>query len=339
MRTTRPSLPIETTILRALLESEGGFVSGAALARQLNLSRVAVWQHMEKMRQQGFAFEAVRARGYRLAQRPTGLHPDLIRAFLAPRRLRFDWVWLESVDSTNDEVTRRLADGALAPLVVVAKEQTRGRGRFGRKWHSEANGNLYISFGFRPELDHARMQTFTLWMGACICDLIATFARTTPSLKWPNDILFDGRKAGGILTEARIDADQIRELVFGLGLNLDSASGAWPEDLARRAISLREHLQADLDVNKFTAALIGRVLDSYDLYLQGKHTPLLAERWQRYDALRHKTVTLLQGPHRITGTALGIDDEGSLLLRNAQGRTERFRAGEVTLEKPLTQAP
>jgi BirA family transcriptional regulator, biotin operon repressor / biotin---[acetyl-CoA-carboxylase] ligase len=323
----------ETVILRALIENENGFVSGTDLARQLDMSRVAVWQHMEKMRRLGFEFEAVRARGYRLAKRPGVLYRDLIDAYLASRQLAFDIECLGEVDSTNDEAARQLAAGRETPFAVVASKQTKGRGRFGRVWHSEANGNLYASFAFRPKLEPARMQTFTLWMGVNICELIANFTRTAPGLKWPNDILFDGRKAGGILTEARMDADQIRDLVFGIGLNINCPTTEWPEDLATRAVSLSEQTQTPLDINKFTAALIGRVLDAYDHFVRGTYTKTFADRWHRYDLLRGKRVTLLQGSQQITGTASGIDDEGSLILRTDLGKMERFRAGEVTIEK------
>jgi BirA family biotin operon repressor/biotin-[acetyl-CoA-carboxylase] ligase len=323
----------ETTILRALIEKENGFVSGSVLARSLGMSRVAVWQHMEKMRSHGFEFEAVRARGYRLIKRPDNVYPDLIHAYLASRKLTFDLIYNEEVDSTNDEAARQLAAGREAPFIVVATRQTKGRGRFGRVWHSEANGNLYISFAFRPKLEPARMQTFTLWMGINLCELIANFTRATPGLKWPNDILFEGRKAGGMLTEARIDADQIRDLVFGLGLNLNSDAESWPATLNRRAISLSEYTQTPLDINKFTAALIGRVLDAYDQFVSGTYLKTFAERWHHFDILRGKPIKLLHGEDSISGTASGIDDEGSLIVKTDKGRTERFRAGEVTIEK------
>lgn len=323
----------ETTILRALIEKENGFVSGSVLARSLGMSRVAVWQHMEKMRSHGFEFEAIRARGYRLTKRPDSIYPDLVRAHLASRKIQFGLDYHESTDSTNDEAARQLAAGREAPFVVVSKKQTRGRGRFGRVWHSEDNGNLYISFAFRPQLEPARMQTFTLWMGVNICELIANFTRTSPRLKWPNDILFDGRKAGGILTEARMDADQIRDLVFGLGINLNSPAHSWPDALQNRATSLSEQTRAPLDINKFTAALIGRVLDAYEQFVSGAYLKNFAERWHPLDVLKGQPIQLQHGQETISGTAAGIDDEGSLIIRTDQGRTERFRAGEVTIAK------
>jgi BirA family biotin operon repressor/biotin-[acetyl-CoA-carboxylase] ligase len=177
------------------------------------------------------------------------------------------------------------------------------------------------------------MQMFTLWMGVNVCEVIANFTRTTPTLKWPNDILFDGRKAGGMLTEARIDSDQIRDLVFGLGLNVNSSTEIFPDGLGLRAISLAEQTNGPVDLNKFTAALIGRVLDAYEQFISGDYKNTFADRWNQYDFLRGKVISLTQGTKQVQGLAMGIDDEGSLLLRQDRGKAERFRAGEVTIDK------
>jgi BirA family biotin operon repressor/biotin-[acetyl-CoA-carboxylase] ligase len=326
------SLP-ETVILRELLDCEPGFVSGTALAKKLGMSRVGIWTHMEKLRAQGFAFKAVRSRGYKLTRSPATLNFALVEAHLRRRARGFGLAFFDEIDSTNNEAERQLAAGRPAPFAVLARRQTHGRGRFGRTWHSEANGNFYVSFAFRPRLEPARMQTFTLWMGVNICELVANFCQLKPGLKWPNDLVFAGRKAGGMLTEARVDADQIRDLVFGLGLNVNAPREAWPRPLAATATSLAEQTGAPLDLNRFAAALIGRVLLAYTGFVEGDHEKTFAQLWARYDVLHGQAVILLQGEKKISGTAAGIDGDGSLLLRTDAGKTLLFRAGEVTLEK------
>jgi len=323
----------EHVILREMLAQESTWVSGTALASKLGISRVAVWQHMEKLRAAGFTFEAQRSRGYRIAARPDTLYAPLIETLLKVRPRSFSLLVLDDVDSTNDEAARQLSAGRPAPFAVLARRQTRGRGRFGRAWHSESRTSLYASFAFRPRVEPERMQTFTLWMGLNVCELLANFAGVTPGIKWPNDILFDGRKAGGMLTEARIDADQIRDLVFGLGLNVNHPDGGWPPDLARHAVALADVTGAPLDLNRLAAALIGRVLLAYQTFVDGEHLRSFADLWHRYDLLRGKPVTLLEGGRRHHGVVSGLDDEGALLLRDPLGKVQRFRAGEVTLEK------
>lgn len=324
---------VEHVILRELLARQPNWVSGSVLALKLGVSRVAVWQHMEKLRAAGFAFEAQRSRGYRIAEWPATIYAPLIETYLKSRPRHFSLLILDQVDSTNDEAARQLAAGRPVPFAVLARRQTRGRGRLGRSWHSESTGNLYASFSFRPRVEPERMQTFTLWMGLNICELLANFAGVAPGIKWPNDILFDGRKAGGMLTEARVDADQIRDLVFGLGLNVNPPRGGWPADLGRRAIALADVTGSNLDLNRLAAALIGRVLLAYQTFAEGEHLKTFADLWHRYDLLRGKQVTLIEGGRRHTGVVNGLDDEGALLLRDGHGKVQRFRAGEVTMEK------
>lgn len=323
----------EHVILRELLVREAKWVSGATLAAKLGMSRVAVWQHMEKLRAAGFVFEAQRSHGYRLVELPKTLHAALIETQLKIRPRGFSLLVLDTVDSTNDEAARQLAAGRPTPFAVLARHQTRGRGRFGRTWHSQSPANIYGSFAFRPRVEPERMQTFTLWMGVNICELLENFAHVVPGIKWPNDILFDGRKAGGMLTEARVDSDQIRDLVFGLGLNVNSPAQNWPDDLSRRAVALSQLTGGELDLNRLAAALVGRVLLAYQTFAEADHLKTFADLWNRYDVLRGNPVTLLEAGRRHTGLASGIDDEGALILRDSKGSMQRFRAGEVTLEK------
>jgi len=256
------------------------------------------------------------------------------RASTAPEIFHHD-----TLDSTNDEAARLLSDPAIAaPLVVIARRQTKGRGRLNRPWHSEPNGNLYISFAFRPRVPPPRLRLLTLWAGVNLCDFLATHARTPvpPAIKWPNDILFGARKAAGLLTEARAAFGNIDTLILGLGLNLAPPAAGWPPELAPTATSLAEQTNAEItDTTTFTAALIARILAAYDQLLTtpAAATATLSALWQKHDHLRGQTITILSGNDRITGIASGIDAEGSLILKLPDTSTQKIRAGEVTIEK------
>jgi BirA family biotin operon repressor/biotin-[acetyl-CoA-carboxylase] ligase len=323
----------EVVIVRELLAAGDGFVSGTRLAQLLDMSRVAVWAHMEKLRLRGFSFEAVRRKGYRLIGRPARLDEIMLRASLHPRNGGLHLAFLTTVDSTNTEAERRLAAGENTPLVVVARAQTSGRGRLGRKWVSEDRGNLYASFAFRPELRPSRMQDFTLWMGVNVCEALANSCRIDVGVKWPNDIFHGGRKLGGMLTEARIDADHTRDVVFGLGLNLNSQRADWPAEIAARATSVVEAVGQPIEVNRVAAAIVARVLKAFDRFVAGEYRNDFARLWERFDVLKGKRIAVLFGQNRVEGVAEGIDATGALKLRDDKGQLHRCHAGDVTIEK------
>lgn len=330
----------EVVIVRELLAAGDGFVSGAALAEMLGMSRVAIWAHMEKLRMLGYQVEAVRRRGYRLTKRPDGLDEMQLRVALAGLARPVVLSFHASVDSTNSEAERQLASGGETPLVVVARQQDRGRGRLGRRWVSGDHGNLYISFAFRPDLRPTRMQDFTLWMGVNVCDALANACRIDVGVKWPNDIYHGGRKLGGMLTEARIDADHTRDVIFGLGLNINSHRQHWPDDIAPRTTSVAEALGQSVDINRVAAAIVTRVLKAFDAFVADEYRDTFNGLWQRLDWLRGRRIAVLFGQERVEGTADGIDSTGALRLRDDAGRLHRCLAGDVTIEKPpLPGAP
>ncbi len=323
----------EVLILRELLDGKDRFVSGNHIAERLGISRVAIWSHMEKLRSQGFDFEAVRSKGYRLTLRPNTLNEALIKALLPRSAKALKIVVCDQIDSTNSEAERLLANGQETPVLVLAREQTDGRGRLGRQWHSPDNGNLYASFAFRPEVSPARLSTFTLWMGVNICECVNAFFRVESNVKWPNDIHINGRKVAGILTEARMDADQTRDVVLGIGLNVNGITDDWPQELKAIATSIRQETGAAQDINRFTAALAGRVMLAYERFVADSHRAQLKEKWNAYDALENREVSLLQGNDKISGIARGIDVHGALILERADGSRILIRAGEVSIEK------
>ena len=326
------TLDNDTLTLKALLEGAPEFVSGNSLAKELGVTRVAVWARMEKMREHGFEIEAIPHRGYRLTTEPMSLHASLIRAYLARLDPSAKILFFPEIDSTNSEAERQLAAGRQTPFVILAAEQKQGRGRMGRRWHSpDEEGNCYMSFIFRPHLSPRRMQAFTLWMGLKTCELLSEFCRTTVKLKWPNDLIVSEKKVGGMLTEARVDADQTRDLVFGLGLNVNGRCKDWPRKLARSATSLSTARGELLPVNELAARVIATGLQaSKRFFAQACEREMLA-LWEHYDCMQGRKVMVKTEYDTVSGKVAGIDKSGSLLLRTGSGKVIALKAGEVTL--------
>lgn len=322
-------------ILKALREAGQAFVSGSRLAEQLGVSRPAVHGKLDKLREEGFEVEAVRNRGYRIVKEPELLHPALLRCALDRLGSRIRLRCFPVVDSTNSEAERRIASGEQSPFAVVSSCQTNGRGRLGRVWHSQSTENLYLSVLFEPNIPPQQLQHFTLWAGICISRQLQCFVREAPlKIKWPNDLHCMGRKFAGMLTEAKLDADSIRSIVFGLGLNINGNPNDFPEDLRPLATSLHAIHGKPLPLNDVAAAVIGAVEEAYAICIQRVDTPQkLTEAWAPLDALAGQQVTAILKGAEITGIADGIDESGALLLQMPDGREEAIRAGDVTLKK------
>jgi BirA family biotin operon repressor/biotin-[acetyl-CoA-carboxylase] ligase len=260
----------DVVILKALLEAGSNFVSGNNLATELGISRVGVWARLENLREDGFIVEAIRHRGYRLTTEPSVLNEPLVRAYLELGGVKVGMIFRTEVDSTNTEAERQLAAGAQTPFAVLARRQTSGRGRLGRNWHSVDEGSLYMSMGFRPQLPPAQMQMITLWMGVQICRYINDRLGLPAQVKWPNDIVSGTHKLCGILAEARVDADHTRDLVFGIGINVNSQCDKWPQETASVATSLALLGGHPLKINLVASEMIEVVSRAYDRYVSAR---------------------------------------------------------------------
>ena len=316
-------------ILRIFLRAGGGYVSGEAVARELGFSRVYVHKLLDNLRKEGFAFHAVRNRGYRLEKEPDSLHPELFNALLAERPLPFfkGIRHLGSTGSTNADAEEELAAGAEAPLLVTATEQTAGRGRRGRRWHSPPDRNLYVSAGIRPALAPSRLQTITLFLGLRLCHFLRDRFALPVLVKWPNDLLVHDRKLAGMLTEARVDAEQTRDLVFGLGLNGNLAADELPGELRPVATSLQEATGRSVSLSRLAHHVGGVIAEAMEDFLADGVGGELVDSWPAVDALRGREVTA--GDQ--TGTVLGISSSGSLRLRRPDGSLALLHSGEVSV--------
>ena len=325
---------LDSSILLAFLEADGEPVSGDRLAKELGVSRVAIWSRLERLRASGYVFAASTRKGYALRSVPRHLDQALLDAHLRLLKVSPKVEFLAEVDSTNSEAERRLAVGQEAPFAVLARSQKAGRGRLGRKWHSAPSGNLYLSLAFRPFIPPERLRPFTLWMGLALCAHVEKSLGLRLGLKWPNDLQSpDGRKVAGMLTEARLDADSVRELVFGVGLNLTGAPKDFPADLRATAGSLEAALGAPLDLNREAAGVIAALFRAWEQFEEGAWSRFFRKLWTHHDVLAGKSVRVGLRGDPVAGVVDGIDDEGSLILRTGGGRRAIVSSGEVTLRR------
>lgn len=322
---------MDTAILTAMLRAQPDYVSGSTLAEELGVSRVSIWSHVERLKNDGIGIDAIRNRGYRIQSLPETLHPALLEALLRQERVTAQLMHFPCVDSTNSEAERQLAQGCPDPLVIVASRQTQGRGRLGRSWFSDDPGNLCLSFVFRPQLSPTKMQRFTLWIGLALCACLNDTYDLPVMLKWPNDLLASGKKIAGILTEARVDADHTRDLVVGCGFNINSALQHWPSEIRERASSLKNLSGGPLEINGLAASLIRAGLEAYESFIEGTYEATFEQHWQRFNALEGQQVTINHARGSLSGHVAGLDPYGALLVTDSEGHTHSLQAGDVTL--------
>lgn len=305
-----------------------GWQSGAEIAQRLGMSRAAVWKRVEKLRERGYGIEAVAGRGYRLVRDSDLLLPDTIRKHFKGKLLRGEIVHRTTIDSTNRLAAELARGGAAEGTTVVAEQQTAGRGRLGRTWVSPASVNLYASIVLKPRIPPLEVPRLTLVAGLAVAEAIRDSGPFDPRIKWPNDVLLDGRKVAGILTELEAEADRVRFVIVGIGVNLNAMKGDFPPELRTKATSLALASGAPVDRAAFAGRLLTRLEAAYAAFLDGGFAAL-RHRYEELHGLVGLAVTI-DGTPPLAGTVRGVDDGGALLVESA-GAIERVVSGEVTL--------
>jgi BirA family biotin operon repressor/biotin-[acetyl-CoA-carboxylase] ligase len=232
-----------------------------------------------------------------------------------------------TLGSTNDRLKELARAGAAEGTLVFADAQTAGRGRQGRIWASPV-GNLHVSMLFRPDAEAAAL--LTLAAGVAVTEGLAPW-RVEPRLKWPNDVVLDGRKLGGILAESSSTASSLDWVVVGIGLNV---KGELPPDLREQAISLAEAGAPCAEVDEVAVAVLGRLAVWYHRLLDGGRSQVVSAWRERALAWWGRRLVALSSGARVEGRAVGVDDAGGLIVELADGTRVTLRSGEVALARP-----
>jgi len=313
----------------AILARLGGSsspVSGDALAHELGLSRAGIWKHIQSMRKQGIEIESHTGRGYRL--KSDVLSPAMLRRQLGNTLIGSECMVLDETDSTNREAMRLAEAGADEGLVIIANRQTSGRGRLGRSWHTAEHDSLALSILLRPAIPPEQVPQLSLLTAVALHRALSEFAPSV-GIKWPNDILHNGAKISGILTEMRAEPGQVHAVVVGIGVNIRRPADGWPEEITQRVTDLST--ASGKEVTRLDAALaIIRAMErGYREYLADGFAPIREAWWRAHAASGHK-VRAHGNDGYIEGIAEALDDDGALLLR-VDGKLQRFIAGDIEL--------
>lgn len=313
-----------------ILRDSPGFVSGEAISQTLGVSRNAVHKHVNSLRKRGYDIVGVSRRGYKLEDEPTALSMALVSERTEQSMFGRSFRYHDEIESTNIEAKNLAAAGAPEGTVVVAERQSAGRGRLGRRWTSPAGKGLLFSVVLRPPVDMADVHLLTIAAATAACDAIEALARVSLRIKWPNDLLIDDRKVGGILLEVAGEQDAIDWVVVGIGLNVNTEYSELPVALRRTAVSLKTASGKPVDRSDLLARLLLSLEERYtDAVRNGFDQVLHDFRERDYLARRSVSVQTRRGP--VAGLALGIDEKGALLVQLPHRHIQRFHSGDVTL--------
>jgi BirA family transcriptional regulator, biotin operon repressor / biotin---[acetyl-CoA-carboxylase] ligase len=323
----------DVEILSALRAARGGAVSGAELSQKLGVTRAAIWARIEEMRLLGYDIEASPHLGYRLLSAPDLLHADDLLSRLGKTRvIGRDIRVFQETTSTNDVVEKLARDGVKEGVVVFAESQTGGRGRLGRKWTSPSGKGLWFSVLLRPKAHPQDTTQLTVASSTALRRAIANQTRVQPKIKWPNDLLVEGRKLAGILTEMNAELDQVKYVILGIGVNVNLTASDFPPELRKTATSLKIETGRSISRSDLAAAILRELDEDYARIASGRFGAI-AEEWEAHGTTLGHQVVIRLGQREIRGRAEALGEDGGLMVRTEYGRLERILSGDVTLEK------
>lgn len=321
----------DSKILSALREADETGLGAAALAARVGENAATINQRVSELCRLGYEIESTPHFGYRLLSVPDVLHADDLWSRLRqPRVIGRDIRVFQETSSTNDIVEKLARDGVGEGVVVFAESQSKGRGRLGRKWISPKGRGLWFSVLLRPQLPPVSVTQLTIAAATAVARAIRKQTGLLPEIKWPNDILIDGRKVAGILTELAAELDRVRYVIIGIGVDVNVPE--FPAELADAATSLTAVAGRHFVRAEIAAAILEELEADYARIARGAFASL-AEEWEQQCVTVGRRVKIHIGDRTLTGRAESLDSDGALLLRTDHGRLERIIGGDVVMEK------
>lgn len=312
-----------------LLRRQEGFLSGEDIGRELSITRAAVWKGIKNLREEGYEIEAVTNRGYRLTNPETMYNKRELEQGLKTKTMGQSIYFYEETDTTNNRARELALEGAPEGTLVVAEKQTAGRGRRGKVWESPLGTGIWMSLVLRPQIMPAGASVLTLLCGLATAEAIEVETGLSVGIKWPNDILINGKKAVGILTEMDCEMSQVHFVIPGIGINVNTTS--FPPEIADIATSLYLECGKTVSRRRLVHKVLERLEEHYETFLRTGSFTAMLEDYRKHCITLGKEVHVL-GREPFFAEALDITPEGELLVRRADnGEEEVVFSGEVSI--------
>jgi len=315
-------------VLAFLREADGDPVPAEALAGKLGLQPAALFHAVRELRDQGYEIDSLAKQGYRLIAAPDPLDAQTLSSLLTTRELGWAIHHHSSLPSTSDEAIALARAGAAQGEVVIADRQTAGRGRRGRSWLSPPKVNLHLSVILRPDLPPQRAPELVSLVAVAAAETLRELG-VPARIKWPNDLVVEGRKLAGILLDLSAEADRIHHVVVGVGFNLNITLDDFPEELRPLVSSVRLETGAPVPRAAVVASFLAILEGWLDRFADEGFAPVRA-RYRELSSILGKPVRMSEADRSLEGVAEEIDESGALLIRKSDGSVERFLSGDIT---------
>lgn len=319
---------MKTKILTLLKESDN-HLSGQEICKQFGVSRTAVWKAINQLKEEGYVIEAVPNKGYYLKESPDILSFSEIKSVLSTSWAGQELFYFEEIDSTNTKAKQLADKDAVQGTLVVANMQTGGKGRRGRTWESPANSGIFMSLVLKPNLNPIKASMLTLVMALAAVKACNEVTQSSCFIKWPNDIVLNGKKICGILTEMSAELDYINHIVIGIGINANIDS--FPLELKEKATSIKWETGEKIKRAQLINQILLKFEEEYDIFMKSQNLELQTKEYNRLLINYNKEVVIIEPSKEYTGVALGINEKGELLVKKEDGQVCAVYAGEVSV--------
>jgi BirA family biotin operon repressor/biotin-[acetyl-CoA-carboxylase] ligase len=290
---------------------KGKFISGETIGEKLGVSRTTIWKQINYLRKQGYNIKSIKNKGYKLISKPDIPLPEEIYNIIDTKIIGKNIIYLKKITSTNKYAKENIKSNFPEGTLIIADNQTEGRGRKNRKWLSPYGG-LWFSLILYPEIPIQNSMFLTMICSISIADAIKKNINVQPIIKWPNDLLLNGKKICGILTELDAEIDKINYTIIGIGINVNNTI---EKSLKNKATTLKEYYGNDISRVKLLKDIIID-LDKYYFLLKEKNYKKIKELWLSKSKIIGRKVKFLKKDTYIKGIVIDIDDNGSLIIKN-----------------------
>lgn len=315
-------------LIQLLEENESDYVSGQLLSEKLGCSRNAIWKQMKNLEKAGYKIEGKSKLGYRILGYPTKLSEYTLKWGLRTTWLGKNMVHKEQTPSTQTIAHQLAHEEAEHGTIIIADEQTSGKGRMGRQWHSSKHKGIWMSMILRPTILPYLAPQLTLLTATVLADAIYSHTNIKPQIKWPNDILINGKKVAGILTEMQAEQDQIKYVVIGIGLNINQTLHDLSDEIKSSATSLQIETNKQWNMIEIVQEVLTTFEKTYMTYIDNGF-PNVKNKWESYGYKIGESIWIKTAKDRWEALFLGIAEDGALLTKNNDGEIEKIYSAEI----------